>query len=72
MDFSMLRPYTEITIQQITNSVERNGNFIIIKFNFCHSFEVEETWTSLTNKGKLTLPKNVYIIDGKTGDKKTG
>ena len=67
----MLRPYTEITIQQITNSVERNGNFIIIKFNFCHSFEVEETWTSLTNKGKLTLPKNVYIIDGKTGDKKT-
>ena len=75
MDFQMLRPYTEIVIQQLTKSIDRskpNSGFpLTIKFNFCHSFEVHETWTELTNKGKLTLPKNVYTVNGKTGDKVT-
>ncbi len=68
MAYYMPRVYTKIVIQQLTDSAVRtaNGALLRIEFDFCHSWECDETWINLTNKGKLTIPKNVYVIDGNT------
>lgn len=60
----MLRCYTNIVIQQ-----KANGRNLLLEFGFCKEWEGGENWTELTNKGKVTLPKNIYAIDGKTGRK---
>lgn len=56
----MLRCITNITIQQIPNTKfpQRNGTLI---FDFCNTIETEDSWADLTNKGTITLPKNVYV-----------
>lgn len=35
----------------------------VLNFDFVTSFEASDTWKDLTNKGKLTLPKNLYYKD---------
>lgn len=51
---------TNITITQnpTTDFPSRNGALI---FDFVHELEAEDSWKDLTNKGKITLPKNVYV-----------
>ena len=56
----MLRCVFNITIQQVPNATftTRNGSLL---FNFVTELEAEDSWKDLTNKGKITLPKNVYV-----------
>lgn len=34
-----------------------------LEYNFVHAFEAEDSWSNLTNKAKITIPKNVHVID---------
>ena len=57
---------SKIVITQKTTfkSVERNK---VLKFDFCHEFSCSDSWRDFTNSGKVTLPKNIKIIDDSTG-----
>lgn len=33
----------------------------MLTFDFCTEFSVEDSWRDLTNKGTVTLPKNIYV-----------
>ena len=57
----MYRVYTAINIQQ-----QGNGRNLSLNFDFVNTYECEENWTSLTNTGKLILPKNIYAVDAYT------
>jgi hypothetical protein len=63
----MLRVLTNIAFTQnpTPDYPARKGNYI---FTFCHEFEIESSWKNLSDKGKITLPKNVYVTDS-TGKK---
>lgn len=56
----MLRCITNITIQQTPSQdfPTRTGS---LNFNFCNETEAQDSWRELTNKGMITLPKNVYV-----------
>ncbi len=57
---------SKIIINQRTplNGVARNKS---LRFDFCHSFECSDSWRDFTNDGKIILPKNIRVIDDKTG-----
>lgn len=54
----MFRCVTEITIKQLANN--RSSVFFI---DFVHEFECDNSWEDLTNKAKVTFPKNIYVRD---------
>lgn len=58
----MYRCITNITItQQPTDAYPARNNRLF--FDFVNEFESSDSWRDLTNKGKLTLPKNLYYKD---------
>jgi hypothetical protein len=59
----MVRCVTNITFTQAPNDAfpNRNKSFF---FDFVNEFECKDSWTDLTNSGKITVPKNVYIKSG--------
>ena len=59
----MLRVLTNITFKQQPRANYPTRNKTLI-YGFCHSYEAESSWASLTDKAKIVLPKNVYIKDG--------
>lgn len=54
----MFRPFTNIEFQQLTGD-----RHLYFKFGFCNQFSVSTTWVDLTNDAKVTLPKNIYVLD---------
>jgi hypothetical protein len=56
----VLRAIVNITVKQNPTQAfpGRNGTLI---FNFVNDLEAEDNWKDLTNKGKMVLPKNVYV-----------
>ena len=63
----MFRPYTLIKVTQQpqpTDTAPRNN---VIEFNFCNQWDASENWTDLTNRGKITIPKNVFARNARTG-----
>jgi hypothetical protein len=58
----MFRCVTNITFIQQPNSAWPLRKKTLT-YNFVHEFEAEDSWSSLTNKAKITVPKNVYVID---------
>ena len=38
-----------------------------MKFNFTHEFSCSDSWRDFTNSGKVSLPKNLKILDDVTG-----
>lgn len=58
----MYRCVTNISIvQQPTDSFPDRTNSLF--FDFVNEFESSDSWRDLTNKGKLSLPKNLYYKD---------
>ena len=53
---------SKIVITQKTpfKSVSRNR---VLKFDFVHEFSCSDSWRDFTNSGKVSLPKNLKIID---------
>jgi len=60
----MMRCVTEIKFKASAES-KRDLQFT---FNFVNEFEFSDSWVDLTNQAKITLPKNIYVID-KNGNK---
>jgi hypothetical protein len=66
----MLKPVTNITITQRTDFTSAEN--VIIKrdkvffFDFCNSFEVNDSWGNMTTGGKVVFPKNMDVIDMET------
>lgn len=58
----MLRVYTNIIFNQVPNDTYKNRNNKLT-FNFVHDFEASSSWANLTNKAKITLPKNIFARD---------
>ena len=58
----MLRPVTYIKIEQ-QPSVDFPKRTTVLNFDFVTHFEANDNWRDLTNKGKITLPKNLYFRD---------
>ncbi|HXS58987.1 MAG TPA: hypothetical protein VN726_22845 [Hanamia sp.] len=57
----MYRVISNITIvQQPRSGMVRNKTLI---FDFVHEFSCSDNWRDLTNKGKVTVPKNLYVRD---------
>src|SRR6185436_17756413 len=67
--YQLYRCITRITITQTPTPdfLTRNN---VLNFDFCHDFAVSDGWKDLTNKGTVTLPKNIYYVD-QFGKKKT-
>lgn len=58
----MFRCVTNITITQTpTDSFPARNKKL--SFDFATSFEASDGWNDLTNKGKLVIPKNIYVRD---------
>lgn len=53
--------YIRITQQPTRDFPNRNG---VLNFDFVHEFTCDEDWSSLTDKGTIILPKNLYYTDG--------
>lgn len=58
----MFRCVTKITFNQQPSPAYPDRDNAVI-YDFCHEFESEDSWADLTNKAKITLPKNVYVRD---------
>jgi hypothetical protein len=58
----MYRVVTRITFVQQPNADFPGRNRTLI-YNFANQYETEDTWRSLTNTCKITIPKNVYVRD---------
>lgn len=58
----MFRVVSNITIQQ-EPSLAFPGRNTQINLDFVTSYESEDSWRDLTNKGKLVIPKNLYFLD---------
>lgn len=58
----MYRFVTNITIVQ-QPSTAFPARTTTLSFDFVNSFECDSSWRDLTNKGKLTIPKNLYFRD---------
>ena len=54
----MVRCITEVSFTQLTN-----GRNLAFTFDFVNVFEASDTWVDLTNQGKITFPKNIYVRD---------
>ena len=61
---TMMRCVTEIKFKADPSS-HRDLQFT---FNFVNEFEFSDSWVDLTNQAKITLPKNIYVVD-KNGNK---
>lgn len=63
----MLRVQTQIIIKQAIPYVDNAGithaRSSTLNFDFCHSYETEDSWDDLTNKGNVILPKSIYVRD---------
>ena len=59
----MYRLVTIITIQQ-QPSDKYPDRKAVLNFDFVHEFTSSDSWKDLTNKGSLTIPKNLYYKDG--------
>jgi hypothetical protein len=57
-----LRPVTYITFTQVPSASFPNRKKTLL-FDFVTEFEADDTWHNLTNKGKITVPKNVFVRD---------
>lgn len=58
----MLRVFVYIKFdQQATTTFPSRKQSLL--FEFCHEYEVNSTWDTLTDDGMITLPKNVVIKD---------
>jgi hypothetical protein len=57
-----LRPVTKITFEQRPSDAfpNRTKKFV---FGFATDYEASDSWTDLTNKAKITVPKNTYVRD---------
>jgi hypothetical protein len=58
----MFRVLSTITFVQQSSATFPMRN-TTLTYNFCHSFEIESSWKNLTDKAKIILPKNVYVLD---------
>lgn len=58
----MFRCITYITIQQQPTEAWP-ARKTVLNFDFVNEFECSDSWRDLTNKGKLTMPKNLYFTD---------
>jgi hypothetical protein len=58
----MFRCITNITITQ-QPSTDWPNRKTVLNFDFVNEFESSDSWRDLTNKGKITLPKNLYFRD---------
>jgi len=58
----MKRVITVIMLAQQPNTAWPNRKSIFF-FTFVKELEITSTWRDLTDKGKVTLPKNVYVAD---------
>jgi hypothetical protein len=58
----MFRPVTNITFQQKPSDQFPNRNKSLL-FDFVCEFECSDSWEDLTNKGKITVPKNIFVRD---------
>lgn len=58
----MLRPRSQIIFEQqpTTDFKTRTGTVV---YNFCNEVECSNSWKNLTDKGHVTLPKNVFVKD---------
>ena len=58
----MFRPATYIKIEQQPSVAFPKRN-TVLNFDFVTHFEAVDNWRDLTNKGKITIPKNLYFRD---------
>ena len=58
----MLNVVTNITIQQNESKLFPNRKQLLF-FDFVNEFECDDNWDALTNKAKITLPKNLSFRD---------
>lgn len=58
----MYRVITNITIGQQPSATWPNRKTTLL-FDFCNEYECEDSWDDMTNKGRVVLPKNVYVRD---------
>lgn len=58
----MLRVVTNIVIEQ-RPSLQWPNRKTTIGLDFCNTWEYEDSWRDLTNKGKMIIPKNLYFRD---------
>lgn len=58
----MYRCVTYITIEQQARDEFPNRKGVL-HFDFVTDFECSDSWKDFTNKGKITLPKNLYFRD---------
>ena len=58
----MLRPVTYIKIEQ-QPSLDFPKRTTVLNFDLVTHFEANDNWRDLTNKGKITIPKNLYFRD---------
>ena len=63
----MFRPYTLIKVTQQPQATDTTPRNNVIEFNFCNQWNAVENWTDLTNRGKITIPKNVFARNARTG-----
>jgi len=58
-----MRPYTMITIVQQPNDVFKIQRTKTFSLDFVNSGQVVSSWQNLTDTAKITLPRNIYILD---------
>jgi hypothetical protein len=58
----MYRVITKITFVQQPNA-DFPGRNRTLTYNFANSYECEDTWRSMTDTCKITIPKNVFVRD---------
>jgi hypothetical protein len=59
----MFRVVSYVKIEQ-QPSIDWPKRSTVLNFDFVTEFECSDSWRDLTNKGKLTIPKNLYYRDG--------
>lgn len=52
-----------ITVKQQPRATFPDRNTVLL-FTFVKEFEVNSTWRDLTDKGKIVIPKNIFVRDG--------
>ncbi len=62
----MLRPFTEITIQQIPTDKWKNRNLSFI-LDYVTDYKIESDWESHTNPCTLKFPKNIKLFGSEDG-----
>src|SRR5581483_8264008 len=63
----MINPVVNITIQQVTPYINKQGVSVVRNQKFtldeCASFEIYSTWKNLTDTATVVFPKNIYVTD---------